>query len=159
MNFVGNNKLANIWGKNGAQIKWRVKLHILEVLGSLSISIKNLQGANFTDGTVGGPGCTFSLIQIQTERVPPLPLQPFCNFQIPATTVDEIVPDQLELKEDIQANVQVPTLHREVAEAWRKSSLITPLLQLPPLMNPRGTSADFPTFRQSFGARPPLQHS
>ena len=93
--------------------------HILEVLGSLSTSIKNFQGANLTDETAGGPDCTFSRVQIQTEREPPLPLHTFWNFKILAATVDEISPGQLELEEDIQRKAQVPALHREMAGALR----------------------------------------
>ena len=75
--------------------------------------------------------------RIQTWREFPSSVQSFWNFQIPAATVDETRPGQLELEEDIQRKAQVPTLHREMAGALRKPSLIMPLLQLPPLMNPK----------------------
>ena len=76
-------------------------------------------------------------------------VQTFWNFKIPAATVDETRWGQLELEEDIQRKAQVPTMHREMAGVLRKSSLIMPLLQLLPLMNPQGSSADFTLFRRS----------
>ena len=66
--------------------------------------------------------------RIQTWQELPSLVQTFWNSQIPAATVYETRPGQLELEEDIQGKTQVPDLHREMVGALRKSSLITPLL-------------------------------